>query len=253
MSRPILPETNDLDQLFELLNQHYFEGAISAKIFWAKKWKGAWGKYYPKKQAIGVNSQLKSAPTWVVAHTVYHEMLHQKYPTYRDPIKGHWVRHSPQFKEEERSFPWFEASKKWKRTEGVKLTRGTQAPRSSIESMECYKLGMTIRVTFSQETMTIIEFNPRAPRYPIIAKRGDCELYKLRRDQVILPGELSPRADPNAIQSWNGLRVGQTIRIKSRPGRFRILAFNSQARKYKIVLEDSQSARFRVSIRNCIL
>ncbi|MDF1667652.1 MAG: hypothetical protein P1V97_38295, partial [Planctomycetota bacterium] len=239
MPRPILPETNDLDQLFVVLNEHYFQGAICAKIFWAKKWKGAWGKYYPKKKSIGVNSQLKTAPIWVLAHTVYHEMLHQKHPTYRDPIKGHWVRHSLEFKAEERRFPWYEASKKWKRTEGVQLTRGPKTiEKAAIEVMECYELGMLVRVTFSQESMTIVQLNPRAPRYPIIAKQPNGGLFKLRRDQVILPGESAPRSDPKALQCWNGLTVGQIVGVRSRPGRFRIVAFNSQARKYKIVLED---------------
>ena len=254
MATETLPDTTDLDLLFRHLNQHYFQGTIEARVYWAKEWKGAWGKYYPKKKAIGINSLLKAAPHYVVAHTLYHEMLHQKHPSYRDPLRGHWVRHGPAFKKDERAFPYFESAKRWKRKQGQDLSR--QAVKKTgvvLESLGVYQLGMSIRVTFNSEHFTIVELNPRAPRYPIIAKRQNGELYKLRRDQVILPGETEPRRDPNAVESWGGFRVGQQVRLRSRPGVFRIWGFNPRARKYKIVLEDASRARLRVSLRNCVV
>lgn len=119
----------DLQELFEQLNQTYFEGAIQARIGWGRntgkrrRKSIRLGVYDHKAREIRVHPALDrpDVPRFFVEFIVFHEMLHQLFPKDRD--SGRHVHHPRGFRERERSFPKFEASIAWERQHLQELLR----------------------------------------------------------------------------------------------------------------------------------
>ncbi|MHB8417036.1 MAG: hypothetical protein ACYDCL_03100 [Myxococcales bacterium] len=116
-ARPTLPldprgRVHDLSQIFRLLNERYFAGAIEATIGWSRaplarrRRTIKMGVYYHESRTIRVHPALDhpSVPGYVVEFIVYHEMLHQACPTEVGP-RGQKLVHTRAFRARERAHP----------------------------------------------------------------------------------------------------------------------------------------------------
>jgi predicted metal-dependent hydrolase len=105
----------DLEQLFNRLNEAYFDGLLNKpQISWsARKSRFVLGRYDATHHTIFVSRLFDSpaVPAYVVEYVMFHEMLHVKHQT-----RVHASRiivHTPEFKTEERTFPHFQEAKLW--------------------------------------------------------------------------------------------------------------------------------------------
>lgn len=108
-------EFYNLDEIFDLLNQIYFQNAIPKPVLtWsASKTYRILGHHDSTHKTLAVSKSLdeKSIPRFVVEYVVYHEMLHIKYPT--KYINGRRYNHTPEFKRAEKEFAFFEEADRW--------------------------------------------------------------------------------------------------------------------------------------------
>ena len=99
----------DLDQLFENLNDRYFEGKLQTPhIGWSNRsWRRQFGCYDPGPNHILLNRRMDrpGVPQFAVEYVLFHEMLHVKHPTRRSGCS--LVSHSREFREEEKRFREF--------------------------------------------------------------------------------------------------------------------------------------------------
>jgi hypothetical protein len=124
---------HDLLELFEGINERYFDGAVNAVITWGKrptrKARSAprrtikLGSYSAVDRLIRVHPALdqKWVPRYFVAYIVYHEMLHHVIPGSRG--LGRVNLHPPEFKEREKQFRHFERALEWERRRVARLLR----------------------------------------------------------------------------------------------------------------------------------
>ena len=104
----------DLQQLFDELNQNYFEGSLQRPhIGWSvKSWRRQFGCYDPGPNQILLNRRMDRAgvPRYAVEYVLFHEMLHVKHPTRRSGCS--LISHSREFREEEKRFVKFERARR---------------------------------------------------------------------------------------------------------------------------------------------
>ena len=118
---PIAVDERDLDNIFERLNQEYFDDKVKAKIMWGRDVKSRnksgfrYGSYDEGKKLIRIHPRLKQdfVPQCVLELTVYHEMCHQFVPSYKK--NGTWQSHHPEFKRKEREFKGFKDARNWEK------------------------------------------------------------------------------------------------------------------------------------------
>ncbi len=104
----------DLEQIFERLNQKYFEGQIAKPVLgWSPhRSRNLLGHYDSAHGAVVISRWFDSpdVPRYLVEYLVFHELLHIRYPVSRD---GHRrVVHSRAFREAERKFPQYEQARR---------------------------------------------------------------------------------------------------------------------------------------------
>lgn len=108
-------EIYDLNEIFDLLNQIYFQGAIpKPTLTWsANRTFRILGHHDSTHETVAISKSLddKSVPRFVVEYVVYHEMLHIKHPT--KYINGRRYNHTPSFKRDEQEFAFFEDAENW--------------------------------------------------------------------------------------------------------------------------------------------
>lgn len=106
---------HDLSNLFERLNQQYFEGKLERPhIGWStRSWRRQFGCYDPGPNQIVLNRRMDrpGVPQFVVEYVLFHEMLHVKHPTRRSGCS--LVSHSPEFRAEEKRFAHFAVARKY--------------------------------------------------------------------------------------------------------------------------------------------
>ncbi len=118
---PIAVDERDLDEIFERMNQEYFNDKVQAKIMWGRDVKSRnksgfrYGSYDEGKKLIRIHPRLKQdfVPQSVLELTVYHEMCHQFVPSYKK--NGTWQSHHPEFKKKEREFKDFKDARNWEK------------------------------------------------------------------------------------------------------------------------------------------
>ena len=124
--KPILKtkgKVYELQELFDDLNNRFFEGALRIDITWGKASKKRakrhrsikMGSYSVEDRLIRIHPALDRSfvPKFFIESVIYHEMLHHVQPI---PIKdGRRQYHTREFKEQEKTFPWHEKAKKWER------------------------------------------------------------------------------------------------------------------------------------------
>lgn len=110
----------DLGELYQKVNQHYFESKLDLHITWFGQGKKrprhqiSFGLYHEPLKLIKINRLLdrKETPSYFVEYIVYHEMLHEVYrPETRN--NGYRCVHTKIFKEKEKEFHAFSSAKEW--------------------------------------------------------------------------------------------------------------------------------------------
>ncbi len=131
--RPKLLESrgrcHDLQALFDELNQLHFEGKIAARIGWGRHTRRLrrrsirLGVYDHAAKEIRIHPALDNpdVPRFFVEFIVFHEMLHQLFPSARDT--GRHVHHPAEFRERERAFPRYELALSWEKAHLKELLR----------------------------------------------------------------------------------------------------------------------------------
>lgn len=108
-------ENYDLNEIFDLLNQIYFQNSISKpQLTWsANNTYRILGHHDATHQTIVVSKSLDDlrVPRFVVEYVVYHEMLHIKHPTRYE--NGRRYNHTPAFRRDERDFAFFTDAEDW--------------------------------------------------------------------------------------------------------------------------------------------
>lgn len=111
----------DLRELYQELNEEYFNNTINAKITWGSSnsrcvvRKRTLGSYSERSHTIRINPVLdkRTVPCYVVAYVVYHEMLHAAMGISRHG--GRRIVHSREFRRKEKLFKEYEKAMAWER------------------------------------------------------------------------------------------------------------------------------------------
>ena len=113
--------TYDLDSLFDHLNQERFNNRLSLTTTWWKKRHVSrasftLGVFVDTLRLIKIDSLLDTPtiPQYVVESVLHHEMLHAVIPPRKDRT-GRLLVHTPEFRKQERSFPFFYEADTWLR------------------------------------------------------------------------------------------------------------------------------------------
>jgi hypothetical protein len=122
---------HDLLDLFQQLNDRYFDGSVNALITWGKRSTSRsrhrrtikLGSYSAVDRLVRVHPGLDQrwVPRYFVAYIVYHEMLHHVIPGSRG--LGRVNLHPPEFKEREREFRHFDRAIEWEKRHVGRLLR----------------------------------------------------------------------------------------------------------------------------------
>ncbi len=111
----------DLHEIFADLNQRFFQGTIRAKVGWGRSVSRRrrktirLGVYDHQTREIRIHPALDrpDVPRFFVEYIVFHEMLHQLFPSARDD--GRHVHHPRAFKDREKAFPQYAAALAWEK------------------------------------------------------------------------------------------------------------------------------------------
>ena len=112
---------HDLKEIFDRLNQRYFEGTLQAQITWgpavlrAQQRSIKMGSFSVEDRIIRVHPALDRAevPPFFVEWIVFHEMLHGRYEIRRNGSRRCF--HPPEFLAEEREFADYERASAWEK------------------------------------------------------------------------------------------------------------------------------------------
>jgi hypothetical protein len=120
----------DLKAIFDVLNAELFQGGVRARIGWGRQTARRrrksirLGVYDHKAREIRVHPALDrpDVPRFFVEYIVFHEMLHQLFPS--DRPDGRNVHHPRAFRDRERAFPRYQAAIAWEKQHLNQLLRG---------------------------------------------------------------------------------------------------------------------------------
>lgn len=117
----------DLLSIFQRLNLTHFDDAIRASIGWGRgvnrrrRKSIRLGVYDHQAREIRIHPALDKpdVPLFFVEYIVFHEMLHQLFPSARHD--GRHVHHPKAFKDREKGFPLYDAALNWEKLHLAKL------------------------------------------------------------------------------------------------------------------------------------
>jgi hypothetical protein len=120
----------DLQTLFECVNRTYFQDGIQARIGWGRmpprrrRKSIRLGVYDHQTREIRIHPALdrSEVPAFFVEFIVFHEMLHQLFPS--TGRGGRRVHHPRAFRDREKAFPHYLAALRWERENLGVLLRG---------------------------------------------------------------------------------------------------------------------------------
>jgi len=112
-----------LKEVYDRVNQQYFEGKLDLRITWFGPKKSRYqrrvvlGCYHPDKKLIRINRVLDQSdiPDYYISFIVYHEMLHHVAPPVVQMFRRRQIHH-PQFKALEKQFKDFARVKEFRKT-----------------------------------------------------------------------------------------------------------------------------------------
>lgn len=130
--RPVTIDTegrhHNLQEIFDELNDKYFDGNIRARITWGRRSRRSrsrseigLGRYVFDDELIRVHPVLDAAdvPRYFVEWIVFHEMLHEVHGM--PEIDGRRVHHPPEFLRDEQKFERYVDAVMWERVHARKL------------------------------------------------------------------------------------------------------------------------------------
>jgi hypothetical protein len=117
----------DLQAVFARLNLDHFQDGIRARIGWGRgvnrrrRKSIRLGVYDHSAREIRIHPALDKpdVPLFFVEYIVFHEMLHQLFPSARHD--GRHVHHPRAFKDREKAFPLYDAALRWEKEHLAKL------------------------------------------------------------------------------------------------------------------------------------
>lgn len=120
----------DLQVLFEAVNRTYFQDGIQARIGWGRmpprrrRKSIRLGVYDHQTREIRIHPALDrpEVPAFFVEFIVFHEMLHQLFPS--TGRGGRRVHHPRAFRDREKAYPHYAAALRWERENLGVLLRG---------------------------------------------------------------------------------------------------------------------------------
>jgi len=99
----------DLDEIFDKLNQEYFEGNMSKpRLFWSDSLTTRiFGHYEIARNRVVISQTLDNfrIPKFVVEYVLYHELLHKLHGV--KWVKGKPMVHTPEFRRDEQNFKYY--------------------------------------------------------------------------------------------------------------------------------------------------
>jgi hypothetical protein len=119
---------HNLQEIFDDLNERYFDGTIEARITWGPRSRRKraresikLGSYTFEDEIIRIHPVLDAAdvPRFFVEWIVYHEMLHEVHDM--PVVDGRRVYHTPEFRRAEAQFERYAEAVLWERTQLHKL------------------------------------------------------------------------------------------------------------------------------------
>ena len=110
-----------LEEIRDRLNERFFQGGVRATIGWGRapgrrrRKSIRLGVYDHQTREIRIHPALDhpEVPRFFVEFIVFHEMLHQLFPSSNGP--GRRVHHPRGFRDRERAYPLYEAAIAWER------------------------------------------------------------------------------------------------------------------------------------------
>jgi hypothetical protein len=120
----------DLQEIFNRINEEHFQGGISAKIGWGRmpgkrrRKSIRLGVYDHQTREIRIHPSLDrpEVPQFFVEFIVFHEMLHQLFPS--SNAAGRRVHHPRAFRDREKAFPLYASALRWEKQNLRVLLRG---------------------------------------------------------------------------------------------------------------------------------
>ena len=116
---------HDLFEIFQELNDRYFDNEVDALVTWGKRSHSKLpvrqtiklGSYSAAERLIRIHPVLHKGwvPRYFVASILHHEMLHHAVPETREHDGKRAQLHPPEFRAREREFRYFERSLTWER------------------------------------------------------------------------------------------------------------------------------------------
>jgi hypothetical protein len=133
---------HDLRDIFQAVNQRYFDGQVTLNVSWARKQAARpsadrrsikLGSYTSRDRLIRVHPALDAAfvPRYFLEYIVYHEMLHHVLPPKLQ--NGRRELHGPEFLARERQFHDYRAALLWERENLAKLLRRRVRKKPAVE------------------------------------------------------------------------------------------------------------------------
>jgi hypothetical protein len=112
----------DLKEIYDRVNDHYFEGKLPLHITWFSPKKGKYqrrivlGSFHRDKNLIRINRVLDEAdiPAYYISFIVYHEILHHVAPPIIQRFRKRQIHHS-EFKRLEKQFEQYEQVKEFRK------------------------------------------------------------------------------------------------------------------------------------------
>ena len=112
----------NLKEIFQDLNNHYFEGKLDLFITWfatpsyRKRSSLTFGSYEKCLKLIRINQILDSnlCPSYFLSYIVFHEMLHHVCPMYIDS-RGRRRMHTADFRKKEKIFSFYKEAVIWEK------------------------------------------------------------------------------------------------------------------------------------------
>ena len=127
---PAAGSTYDLNEIFDRLNESYFQGKLEKPtLSWsARKTFRILGHHDSTHRTIVISRSLDSAdvPAYVVDYIVFHEMLHIHHPTVHH--NGRRYNHTAAFRRDERRFSHYTAAESWIDRNVRNLKRNARKP-----------------------------------------------------------------------------------------------------------------------------
>lgn len=115
-------EHYNLQEIYDRVNTHYFDGQIDVPITWFGSQKRrarrrrVLGLYDFNNKLIKIHRLLDQPnfPSYFISYVVYHEMLHHVFPPSK-PRRGRRKVHHADFKLHEKKFIEYSLAKKWEK------------------------------------------------------------------------------------------------------------------------------------------